>query len=212
MFYGNSYIPLPSELQEVRPSVRLSVPEDFYSLPQLGAVPPELEVPDLVIPSSTTNSRPTNSLSSTSHHELYHKSSSHYGKTLGNSKHCHRTQHYSKTRGKEAECRSQQSGAACYRLADTIQETRYKTAPHTAPWRQEEEVGHTEHNKKHWRRKRTVFTTEELAVLTRYYNQNKFLNPGLKAEILAQIDVPGSVLVMWYQNRRAKDRASGIVI
>ena len=62
------------------------------------------------------------------------------------------------------------------------------------------------------RRKRTVFTAEELAILNGYYEVNKFLNPGLKAEILEKIDVPGNVLVMWYQNKRAKDRASGMII
>ena len=218
MFYGNSYIPLPSELEHRPSSVRVTTTEHFYSLPQLSVVPPELEVPDLVIPPSryTVHPRPTAHLPRPSTHldELNYKTSSQYGKTLGNSKHCHRIQHYSKARGKQSACPTQQSGAACYRLPDTPQDTPHNTAPHTAPWRQGEEAraGHTDQNKKQWRRKRTVFTTEELAVLTGYYEQNKFLNPGLKAEILAQIDVPGNVLVMWYQNRRAKDRASGIVI
>eukprot|EP00116_Pleurobrachia_bachei_P006947 sb/3467209/ len=62
------------------------------------------------------------------------------------------------------------------------------------------------------RKKRTVFTAEELAILNSYYEVNKFLNPGLKAEILEKIDVPGNVLVMWYQNKRAKDRANGMII
>ena len=57
-----------------------------------------------------------------------------------------------------------------------------------------------------------MFTAEELAILNSYYEVNKFLNPGLKAEILEKVDVPGNVLVMWYQNKRAKDRANGMII
>lgn len=65
---------------------------------------------------------------------------------------------------------------------------------------------------KRWRRRRTVFTQEELSVLESVYFQNKFLNPDLKAEILSKVNVPGNVIVMWFQNRRAKDRSAGIVI
>ena len=69
-----------------------------------------------------------------------------------------------------------------------------------------------EPKKKQYRRKRTVFSPAELHLLNEYYSRNRFLNPDLKTEILAKMEVPGNVLVMWFQNKRAKDRASGIVI
>eukprot|EP00116_Pleurobrachia_bachei_P013159 sb/3473421/ len=90
----------------------------------------------------------------------------------------------------------------------------YSSSQHTAPWRQPAPVGKKscKPSTQQQRRKRTVFTAEELAILNSYYEVNKFLNPGLKAEILEKVDVPGNVLVMWYQNKRAKDRANGMII
>ncbi|KAL5257182.1 hypothetical protein ACHWQZ_G012200 [Mnemiopsis leidyi] len=122
-----------------------------------------------------------------------------YIRTMSSVKPCNRTQHYS--RGTEH--------GASYRLAD-----RDSSPQSGAPWRQVSDQNTPQQTppKKHWRRKRTVFSTDELAILNRYYEQNKFLNPVLKAEILSLIEVPGTVLVMWFQNRRAKDRANGIVI
>ena len=122
-----------------------------------------------------------------------------YTRTIPSVKPCYRTQHYS--RGGEQ--------GAPYRLSD-----RDLSHQSGAPWRQEPLQNPPQDTppKKQWRRKRTVFSPEELAVLTQYYQENKFLNPDLKAEILSKIDVPGNVLVMWFQNRRAKDRANGIVI
>lgn len=62
------------------------------------------------------------------------------------------------------------------------------------------------------RRKRTVFSSEELIILETQYSHNKFLTGDIKAFLLAELSVPGHVVVMWYQNRRAKDRNAGIVI
>ena len=64
---------------------------------------------------------------------------------------------------------------------------------------------------KQWKRMRTVFFLEELVILTQYYEQQKFLDPDLKVEIPSKIDMPNNVLVMWLQNRRATDRANGIL-
>ena len=178
MYYNNCYIPLPTE--------------DYYSLPQLGSVPPELEVPDLVIPGRPGNQVATSLAAQPSH----------FGKTSSKA----RSNKSNKSR--PAQCPYE---AAHYNLPSVEQEE----LDSAAPWRQSHANPPTPSptaNKKQWRRKRTVFTTEELATLTEYYDSNKFLNPALKAEILSKIEVPGNVLVMWYQNRRAKDRANGIVI
>ena len=155
-----------------------------YSLPQLCTVPPELEVPELVIPLPDTRTS-------------YTRTS--YTRTISSVKPCYRTQQYS---------RSTEHGAL-YRLAE-----RDSSPQPGAPWRQVSDQNTPQQTppKKQWRRKRTVFSSDELAILNRYYEQNKFLNPVLKAEILSLIEVPGNVLVMWFQNRRAKDRANGIVI
>jgi hypothetical protein len=70
----------------------------------------------------------------------------------------------------------------------------------------------TRGNRKRWRRKRTVFSPSEMAVLEGVYEKHKFLNPTLKANILSRVSVTSNVVVMWFQNRRAKDRAAGIAI
>ena len=70
----------------------------------------------------------------------------------------------------------------------------------------------TNKNRKRWRRKRTVFSPAEMAILEGVYEENKFLNPTLKANILSRVSVASNVVVMWFQNRRAKDRAAGIAI
>ncbi|KAL5255771.1 hypothetical protein ACHWQZ_G011110 [Mnemiopsis leidyi] len=66
--------------------------------------------------------------------------------------------------------------------------------------------------KKRWRRKRTVFSPAEIAILEGVYEEHKFLNPTLKANILSRVNVSSNVVVMWFQNRRAKDRAAGVSI
>ena len=122
-----------------------------------------------------------------------------YTRTIPSVKPCYRTQHYS--RGVEH--------GAPYRLSET-----HSCPQSGAPWRQVPGQNPPPDTppRKQWRRKRTVFSPDELAILNQYYDQYKFLNPALKAEILSKLDVPGNVLVMWFQNRRAKDRANGIVI
>ncbi|XP_063689933.1 uncharacterized protein LOC134822670 [Bolinopsis microptera] len=70
----------------------------------------------------------------------------------------------------------------------------------------------TSKQKKRWRRKRTVFSPAEIAILEGVYEEHKFLNPTLKASILSRLNVASNVVVMWFQNRRAKDRATGILI
>ena len=92
-----------------------------------------------------------------------------------------------------------------------------KEDPSPISWRQEvtnEEVKTLKETptKKQLRRKRTVFSAEVLLILTTYYEQNKFLNPESKAELLLKIALPSNALVMWFQNRRAKERAKGVVI
>ncbi|XP_063695175.1 homeobox protein MSX-2-like [Bolinopsis microptera] len=122
-----------------------------------------------------------------------------YTRTIPSVKPCYRTQHYS--RGAEH--------SAPYRISE-----RDSSHQSGAPWRQVPDQNPSQETptKKQWRRKRTVFSPDEMAILIQYYDQHKFLNPALKAEILSKIDVPGNVLVMWFQNRRAKDRANGIVL
>ena len=103
---------------------------------------------------------------------------------------------------------------------------RDRTSPYTLPQREHSSATHWRQDitkqgievvtetttKKQLKRKRTVFSADELEILITYYKQNKFLNPDSKAEILSKIDVPANVLVMWFQNKRAKDRATGMVI
>ena len=84
------------------------------------------------------------------------------------------------------------------------------TSPHTVP--QVQYVTAPQSNNKQWRRQRTVFTKEELAVLESVYAKHKFLTPQLKAEVLSRVNVPSNVLVMWFQNKRSRDRAAGMVI
>jgi hypothetical protein len=122
-----------------------------------------------------------------------------YTRAIPSVKPCYRTQHYA--RGTEQ--------GAPYRISDKC-----SSDQSGAPWRQTPPQNPSQDTppRKQWRRKRTVFSPEELAILTQYYEQHKFLNPILKAEILCKLDVPSNVLVMWFQNRRAKDRANGIII
>ena len=109
----------------------------------------------------------------------------------------------------------------CYNYTDrgytedssfTEQDNCYTTDDNTSKQKKRFSEDRTSKQKKRWRRKRTVFSPVEIAVLEGVYEEHKFLNPTLKASILSRLNVASNVVVMWFQNRRAKDRATGILI
>ena len=73
-------------------------------------------------------------------------------------------------------------------------------------------VGCTDKKQTSLRKKRTVFTAADIVTLEEVYQRSKFLNPRLKRYILGRVRLSGNTVVMWFQNRRAKDRARGIII
>ena len=62
--------------------------------------------------------------------------------------------------------------------------------PHSAPHSPSSPANK---EKKRWRRRRTVFSPEEIAVLEGVYEEQKFLNPALKSSILERVSVPGTI-------------------
>lgn len=162
---------------------RHSVNDIDLCVPQLMAVSPELEVPEL----------------------QFHL---HHGAAVGNTQH----------RQCEAPASWRQGNNT---LPHSQQQKQYHTLPHIQHTLhgqyQTSEQCHTSatensNKERKFRKSRTVFTPQELAVLEGVYSVNKFLNPALKADILTKISVPGNTVVMWFQNRRARDRATGIII
>ena len=174
--------------------------DHLFLLPDLCPVPAELEVPELVISPGAY------------HTDNFFTRAGYHGNDSYTQPHHHGKDSYKRTILPSKSCPSA-AAPTPYSLPDRNQQSEG-----VAPWRQtaHEESGDSNLQqtapKKQSRRKKTVFSPEELAILTMFYEQNKYLNPESKAEILTKIDVPGNVLVMWFQNRRAKERANGIVI
>eukprot|EP00116_Pleurobrachia_bachei_P008257 sb/3468519/ len=194
----------------------------YYDLPELRPVAPELEVPELIIPSDyCNNKRPLSPTSNCTRYDCSPVKRSRRGMILSlDNTSCYDTAdqvYHDMSSSHPTTHGSYPDLSVCLSLElDSV---------YQAPWRQDQATPTTappQETKKpakkpakttqQQRRKRTVFTAEELAILNSYYEINKFLNPGLKAEILEKLDVPGNVLVMWYQNKRANDRANGMII
>ena len=178
---------------------------DLTSLPPLCTVPVELEVPDLAIPVSTClrtsrkgSQRPTPYRRPECSSTPWRQPAYGYPLTLPDA-HLHLPATHNTP---SSLTDSNQHNSSTFHQQLPAQACDLTPSSASTP----------EPKKKQYRRKRTVFSPAELQLLNDYYSRNKFLNPDLKTEILAKIEVPGNVLVMWFQNKRAKDRASGIVI
>ncbi|XP_008062078.1 divergent paired-related homeobox [Carlito syrichta] len=56
----------------------------------------------------------------------------------------------------------------------------------------------------HSHRKRTIFTKKQLEDLNVLFTENPYPSPSLQREMASQLDLPPTVLQVWFKNHRAK--------